>query len=42
MDIDALLNVINSAQQFVYIAVMDYFPALIYTHPQVCGHVTIV
>ncbi|XP_065919930.1 5'-3' exonuclease PLD3-like isoform X2 [Dysidea avara] len=35
VDIDALLYVINSAQQFVYIAVMDYFPALIYTHPQV-------
>ncbi|KAJ8979443.1 hypothetical protein NQ317_006757 [Molorchus minor] len=30
-DIDALTNVIKSAEKFVYIAVMDYFPLMIYT-----------
>jgi phospholipase D3/4 len=30
-DIDAILSVINSAKKFIYIAVMDYFPAFIYT-----------
>ncbi|XP_044767078.1 5'-3' exonuclease PLD3-like [Coccinella septempunctata] len=30
-DIDALLYVINNAEKFVYIAVMDYFPLTIYT-----------
>lgn len=30
-DIDALVNVIEHAEQFIYIAVMDYFPLMIYT-----------
>jgi len=34
-DLDALLHVINSAQKFVYVAVMDYFPALIYQDPHI-------
>ena len=29
-DIDALLNVITTAESFIYIAVMDYIPAVIY------------
>ncbi len=33
-DLDALLTVINTADKFVYIAVMDYFPAVIYGWPQ--------
>ncbi len=33
-DLDALLRVINTAEQFVYIAVMDYFPAVIYQYPK--------
>ena len=33
-DIDAILNVMHNAQQFIYIAVMDYFPMTIYTYPQ--------
>ena len=32
-DIVALLVVIDSAQKFVYIAVMDYIPAIIYSDP---------
>lgn len=31
VDIEALLGVINSAHEFVYVAVMDYFPASIYS-----------
>ncbi|ENN72293.1 hypothetical protein YQE_11036, partial [Dendroctonus ponderosae] len=30
-DVDALLNVIKHAESFVYIAVMDYIPLMIYT-----------
>uniref|UniRef100_T1J970 PLD phosphodiesterase domain-containing protein n=1 Tax=Strigamia maritima TaxID=126957 RepID=T1J970_STRMM len=30
-DIDAILDVINSADKYIYVAVMDYFPATIYT-----------
>lgn len=30
-DIDALLSVIQHAEKFIYIAVMDYFPLTIYT-----------
>ncbi|KAJ8938164.1 hypothetical protein NQ318_011929 [Aromia moschata] len=30
-DIDALTNVISHAEKFIYIAVMDYFPLMIYT-----------
>lgn len=30
-DIDALTNVIKHAEKFIYIAVMDYFPLMIYT-----------
>lgn len=34
-DLDAVLKVINNAEEFVHIAVMDYFPTTIYTpHPQ--------
>ena len=33
-DIDGLLNVLNSALQFIYIEVMDYFPAIIYSYPE--------
>lgn len=29
-DIDALLNVIYTAKSFIYIAVMDYAPAVVY------------
>ena len=35
VDIDAILTTINTADKFVYIAVMDYFPTTIYTpHPE--------
>ena len=34
VDVDALLNVIHSANKFICVAVMDYFPALIYSKPQ--------
>ncbi|CAG9765227.1 unnamed protein product [Ceutorhynchus assimilis] len=34
-DIDALLNVIKHAEKFIYIAVMDYFPLMIYTPKRV-------
>ncbi|XP_066259189.1 5'-3' exonuclease PLD3-like isoform X1 [Euwallacea similis] len=30
-DIDALLNVIKHAEKFVYIAIMDYIPLMVYT-----------
>lgn len=30
-DIDAIVNVINSAEKFVHIAVMDYIPLTLYT-----------
>jgi len=30
VDIDALLRVIDSAFEFVYVAVMDYFPGTLY------------
>lgn len=34
VDIDAILKTINSAEHYVHIAVMDYFPTTIYTpHP---------
>ena len=33
-DLDAILKVINASEEFIYIAVMDYFPALIYNHPK--------
>ena len=32
-DIDAILHVINTAQQYVHIAVMDYFPTTLYRKP---------
>ncbi|XP_005111969.1 5'-3' exonuclease PLD3 isoform X2 [Aplysia californica] len=32
-DIDALLEVVRSAKDFIYISVMDYFPAIIYKKP---------
>lgn len=30
-DIDAIINVISTAEHFIYISVMDYFPLQIYT-----------
>eukprot|EP00914_Ancora_sagittata_P000358 GHVO01001001.1.p1 GENE.GHVO01001001.1~~GHVO01001001.1.p1 ORF type:complete len:242 (-),score=5.03 GHVO01001001.1:50-715(-) len=33
-DIDAILRVISAAQEFVHIAVMDYFPTTLYSRPQ--------
>jgi len=34
VDIDAIVKTINSAQHYIHIAVMDYFPSTIYTpHP---------
>ncbi|XP_026473353.1 phospholipase D3-like [Ctenocephalides felis] len=33
-DIDSILNVIANAKEFIYIAVMDYFPLTIYTPTQ--------
>ena len=32
-DLDAILDVINSANEYVHIAVMDYFPYTIYSRP---------
>ncbi|XP_013395460.1 phospholipase D3 [Lingula anatina] len=32
-DIDAILDIINKPQKFIYIAVMDYFPTTLYLHP---------
>jgi hypothetical protein len=34
VDIDAILNVINSANEFIYIEVMDYFPTTLYKYPR--------
>ncbi len=34
VDIDALLGVIDSARQFLFVAVMDYFPAYLYSERQ--------
>ncbi|XP_013173651.1 PREDICTED: phospholipase D3-like isoform X2 [Papilio xuthus] len=31
-DDDAIVSIIESAERFIYIAVMDYAPALVYTH----------
>ncbi|XP_063850084.1 5'-3' exonuclease PLD3-like isoform X3 [Scylla paramamosain] len=31
-DVDAILDVINKAKKFVYVAVMDYFPKTLYEH----------
>ena len=39
-DLEAILKVINKAEEFVHIAVMDYFPTTIYTpHPQFWPHI---
>lgn len=35
VDIDAILKIINSAKKFVYIAVMDYSPAIVFSYPSV-------
>ena len=32
-DIDTIVSIINAANQFVYVAVMDYFPLMIYQKP---------
>lgn len=31
-DIDAIVDVIKSAEEYVHIAVMDYFPLILYSH----------
>jgi len=36
-DIDSVLDVIDNSTQFVHIAVMDYFPATIYTEKPTWG-----
>ncbi|XP_071810219.1 5'-3' exonuclease PLD3-like [Asterias amurensis] len=33
-DIDAILDVMNNAEHFIHIAVMDYYPYAAYKHPQ--------
>ena len=33
-DLDAILDVIQKARHYIHIAVMDYFPATIYTRPK--------
>ncbi|XP_064623986.1 5'-3' exonuclease PLD3-like isoform X2 [Lineus longissimus] len=33
VDIDAILNIINQSREFVYIAVMDYFPSIVFSWP---------
>jgi len=33
VDIDAILRHIDEAQEFVYVAVMDYFPITLYQQP---------
>lgn len=32
-DIDAILHIINTAERFIHIAVMDYFPIFLYKRP---------
>lgn len=32
-DVDAIVDVINSAREFVHVAVMDYSPSMLYSHP---------
>lgn len=32
-DIDSILSIINSAEKYIYIAVMDYFPIFLYKRP---------
>lgn len=31
-DVDAIVDVIERAEEFVHVSVMDYFPLTIYTH----------
>ena len=33
-DIDAILDLIKKARKFIYIAVMDYYAAIIYQYPR--------
>ena len=33
VDVEAILKAIDSAEEFIEIAVMDYIPATLYTHP---------
>ena len=35
IDVQALLNVVNQAQEFIYVAVMDYSPSFLYTKPEI-------
>lgn len=34
-DIDAILSIIDSAEEYIYIAVMDYFPIFLYKQPTI-------
>jgi len=35
IDVEALLNVVNQAQEFIYVAVMDYSPSFLYTEAKI-------
>lgn len=35
IDVDAIVDIINAAEEFVYVAVMDYFPTTQFTKPRV-------
>ncbi|XP_055880137.1 5'-3' exonuclease PLD3-like [Biomphalaria glabrata] len=35
VDIDAIINVINSAKKYIYISVMEYVPIILYKSPQI-------
>ena len=35
IDVEALLNVVNQAHEFIYVAVMDYSPSFWYTKPEI-------
>ncbi|KAH9509357.1 5'-3' exonuclease pld3 [Bulinus truncatus] len=33
-DVDAVVNIIRAAKEFIYISVMDYIPLIVYSNPQ--------
>lgn len=35
-DLKALLNVVDSARSFIYVAVMNYLPTMEFSHPRRC------
>lgn len=35
-DLDAILQVINAAQHYIFVAVMEYFPIFLYQKPVRC------